>query len=129
MASARYDHYRAVGKPAEKLTVKKKRPRVMAVVDEDNCTGCLACLPFCPTDCIVPVPKEKYGLPIPPVQVRFADCIGCQLCFHACAKLSWDAIRMFPVDEFERLFGIAIGADPAFCQPSRPDLRAVNPDA
>ena len=24
----------------------------MAVVDEDSCTGCQVCIPFCPVDCI-----------------------------------------------------------------------------
>ena len=49
---------------------KKVKPKWMAVVDEDNCTGCQVCVPFCPVDCIEPVPQEKYKIPIPPVQVR-----------------------------------------------------------
>ncbi|MGH7480253.1 MAG: 4Fe-4S binding protein, partial [Candidatus Methylomirabilales bacterium] len=34
-----------------KKTRKKKRPRLMAIVN-DACTGCEACIPFCPVDCI-----------------------------------------------------------------------------
>lgn len=109
MTDSTYDHYRAVGKPAERIVRKKRRPSLMAVVDEDNCTGCGVCVPFCPTDCIRPVPKAKYGLPIPPVQVAFDECIGCQLCYHACRRLTWDAIRMLPIEEFEKETGIAIG--------------------
>ena len=26
---------------------KRKRPKMVALVDEDNCTGCQACVPFC----------------------------------------------------------------------------------
>ena len=58
-----YDHYRSVGEPATKVGFKKKRPKSVAVVDEDNCTGCQVCIPFCPVDCIEPVPKEKYDIP------------------------------------------------------------------
>ena len=74
----------------------------MAVVDEDNCTGCSACVPFCPVDCIEPVPEEKYNdVSIPPVQVRWNECIGCQVCAKVCDKLTWNAIRMIPTNAFE----------------------------
>ena len=80
----------------------------MAVVDEDNCTGCQVCVPFCPVDCIGPVLYEKYNILIPPVQVRFDECIGCQICARVCNKLTWDAIRMIPTEEFEETYGITI---------------------
>ncbi|MBI4556349.1 MAG: 4Fe-4S binding protein [Candidatus Hydrogenedentes bacterium] len=92
----------------KKLAKKSKRPLLMAVVDEDNCTGCQVCIPFCPVDCIEPVPIHKYGLPVPPVQVRFHECIGCQICARVCGKLTWDAIRLAPIDEFEHTYGIHI---------------------
>ena len=60
-----YDHYKTVPDPAEKVNFKKKKPKLIAVVDEDNCTGCQVCVPFCPVDCIEPTPIEKYGIPIP----------------------------------------------------------------
>ena len=47
-----YDHYKSVPDPAEKVNFKKKKPKLIAVVDEDNCTGCQVCVPFCPVDCI-----------------------------------------------------------------------------
>ena len=55
MAKA-YDYLKGIPDLPEKPHTKKKRPKLMAVVDEDNCTGCSACVPFCPVDCLVPVP-------------------------------------------------------------------------
>ena len=74
-----YDHYKTVPEPTQKINYKKRKPKLIAVVDEDNCTGCQVCIPFCPVDCIETVPKDKYNIPIPPVQIRFDECIGCLL--------------------------------------------------
>ena len=87
---------------------KKKKPKLIAVVDEDNCTGCQVCIPFCPVDCIETVPKDKYNIPIPPVQIRFDECIGCQICAKVCTKLTWDAIRMLKTEEFEEVYDYKI---------------------
>ena len=96
------DHLKAVPELPELIRTKKNRPPKMAVVDEDNCTGCSACVPFCPVDCIEPVPEEKYNdVSIPPVQVRWNECIGCQVCAKVCDKLTWNAIRMIPTNAFE----------------------------
>lgn len=57
-----YDHYKTVPQIAKKIGYKKKKPHLMAVVDEDSCTGCQVCVPFCPVDCIELVPKEKYNI-------------------------------------------------------------------
>ncbi len=108
MAKKAYDHYKTVPELPDKFGVKKKKPRLMAVVDEDSCTGCGVCIPFCPIDCIETVPKEKYNIPIPPVQIIFNECTGCQICAKVCTKLTWDAIRMLPTEKFEEIYGIEI---------------------
>ena len=108
MATKTKDHLQIVPELPDKISVKKTRPRLIAVVDEDNCTGCSACVPFCPVDCIEPVSNDKYDIPIPPVQVRFNECIGCQICAKVCTKLTWDAIRMISTDTFEEKYNIDI---------------------
>ena len=108
MASG-YDHYKEIPRLPTKITEKKKRPKMVAVVDEDNCTGCLACVPFCPVDCIATVPQEKYDTNIiPPVQIKFNQCIGCQICARVCNKLTWDAIEMLGTDDFENKYHVSI---------------------
>jgi electron transport complex protein RnfB len=87
---------------------KTNRPKLIAVVDEDNCTGCQVCVPFCPVDCIEPVAKDKYEIPIPPVQVRYNECTGCQVCARVCTKMTWDAIRMLGTETFEQNYGLDI---------------------
>ena len=105
----KYDHYKVVPKVAESAGSKKKKPKIVAVVDEDNCTGCQVCVPFCPVDCIAAVPAAKYdNIPIPPVQIRFNECIGCQICVRVCEKLTWNAIRMEPTALVEKEFGVTI---------------------
>ena len=47
-----YDHFKTVPETSEEPGKKKKKPKLMAVVDEDNCTGCQVCVPFCPVDCL-----------------------------------------------------------------------------
>lgn len=102
------DLYKTIPELPDKITYKKKKPKLLAIVDEDNCTGCLACVPFCPVDCIETVPKEKHNIPIPPVQIRFNECIGCQICARVCTKMTWDAIRMVPTAEIETKLNIQI---------------------
>ena len=104
-----YDHLSPVPELPDKIATKKVRPKQTAWVDEDNCTGCEACIPFCPVDCIEPVSIEKHVYPpIPPVQIRFNECIGCQICARVCTKLTWDAIRMVNTDTLEEQLDITI---------------------
>lgn len=105
---ASLDRYSKLPKVPDDVLQKKVRPRTVAVVDEDNCTGCQVCIAFCPVDCIEPVPKDKYNIPIPPVQVRWNECIGCDACAKACTDLTWDAIRMISTDEVEERYKISI---------------------
>ena len=103
------DHLSTVPELPDKIASKKVRPKLTAWVDEDNCTGCQACVPFCPVDCIEPVHIDKHVYPpIPPVQIRFNECIGCQICARVCTKLTWDAIRMVNTDNLEERLKITI---------------------
>ena len=103
------DHLSTVPELPDKIATKKVRPKLTAWVDEDNCTGCQACVPFCPVDCIEPVHIDKHVYPpIPPVQIRFNECIGCQICARVCTKLTWDAIRMVNTDNLEERLDITI---------------------
>ena len=104
-----YNHLKGIPELPDTPNIKKKRPKMIAVVDEDNCTGCQACVPFCPVDCIEPVGIDKHVFPpIPPVQIRFNECIGCQICARVCTKLTWDAIRMVDTDELQDSLDITI---------------------
>ncbi len=78
---------------------KKRRPILIAVVNP-SCTGCEVCVDFCPVDCIDD---------LPPIRIRVEECIGCQVCAKVCDELTWNAIEMLPVDEFERRFGLCAG--------------------
>jgi Pyruvate/2-oxoacid:ferredoxin oxidoreductase delta subunit len=42
------------------------------------------------------------------VQIRFNECIGCQMCARVCTQLTWDAIDMLPIAEFEKTYQIEI---------------------
>ena len=44
----------------------------------------------------------------PPEQIRFNECIGCQICARVCTKLIWDAIRMIRTKEFETIYNYEI---------------------
>ena len=103
------DFMKSIPELAPNVKTKRNKPKLMAVVDEDNCTGCKVCIPFCPVDCIEPVAINKHVYPpIPPVQIRFNECIGCQICARVCTKLTWDAIRMIDTDQLEEQLNIKI---------------------
>lgn len=111
MAKTRQKFYKSIPELPKAMQTKKRKPKLMAVVEEGSCTGCEVCVPFCPVDCIEAVDSAKYSdRPIAPVQIRFNECIGCQICARVCTQLTWDAIRMLPTAEFEEQYGITIDA-------------------
>ena len=56
-----YNYFKGIPELPEYAREKQKRPKLIAVVDEDNCTGCQACVPFCPVDCIVRISYNPSG--------------------------------------------------------------------
>ena len=83
-------------------TKVKKRPKLMAVIIEDGCTGCEVCIDFCPVpECIVAVDGPDKDNPTFQQTVRVVDelCIGCRLCEKNCP---WECIDMIPIAEYDR---------------------------
>jgi Pyruvate/2-oxoacid:ferredoxin oxidoreductase delta subunit len=80
---------------AKKLP-RKKQPLKLAVIDQSGCTGCEACIVFCPVDCIEIVPGYEHTQLQQIVEVDLDRCIGCALCAKHCP---WDTIDMFNYEE------------------------------
>jgi len=75
---------------------RKKEPRLLAVINQTGCTGCEACIAFCPVDCIEIVPGAEFAQFQQLVEVDIERCIGCALCAKHCP---WDTIPMLVYQE------------------------------
>ena len=75
---------------------RKRDPRLLAVIDQSGCTGCEACIVFCPVDCIEIVPNAPHAQFQQVVEVDIERCIGCALCSKYCP---WETIPMFSYEE------------------------------
>ena len=75
---------------------RKKAPPKLAVINQSGCTGCEACIVFCPVDCIEIVPGIDHTQLQQVVEVDLNRCIGCSLCAKHCP---WDTILMLPHDQ------------------------------
>ncbi len=75
---------------------RKKAPPKLAVINQSGCTGCEACIVFCPVDCIEIVPGADFTQLQQVVEVDLQRCIGCSLCAKFCP---WTTIEMLPYEQ------------------------------
>ena len=78
---------------------KSKAPKQYAVIDQRGCTGCHACVPLCPVDCIENVPGPEHPDFMRLVEIDLERCIGCAICADYCP---WDTIFMVPEADGEK---------------------------
>jgi len=79
----------------------KKKPKTVAVVDDDSCVGCEYCLHVCPIpNCLALITVESND---PQIQslcvVNENTCIACRACDTACP---YDAIHVVKREEKEQ---------------------------
>jgi Pyruvate/2-oxoacid:ferredoxin oxidoreductase delta subunit len=79
-------------KPAPAAAARKPRkPRPKAIINENGCTGCEACITVCPVDCIVKIPNPQSPELNPICRVDWDRCTGCTICARDCP---WETIDM-----------------------------------
>lgn len=88
-----------------KKAPRKKVPKLLAVINADNCTGCESCLEVCPVDCIELLSLDR-GVVNGTQQwceIDIERCVGCEVCVHIPGKKTnpyeltvcpWDAIEL-----------------------------------
>ncbi|MBI3097361.1 MAG: 4Fe-4S binding protein [Planctomycetes bacterium] len=81
---------------APKAPPRRKPPKQFAMIDENGCTGCEACVQFCPVDCIRLLPGTKDPNVNKICRINLDLCIGCELCVKPCP---WETIYMLPFAE------------------------------
>lgn len=74
-----------------KRSVTKKKLSIVALIDEEVCTGCEVCIEFCPVDCIIVAGNPRDDVFTNVCRVVEDDCISCKLCVKECP---WECIAM-----------------------------------
>jgi Pyruvate/2-oxoacid:ferredoxin oxidoreductase delta subunit len=77
--------------PARPVPRKPRKPRPKALIDENGCTGCEACIVVCPVDCIVKLPGPSHSGIDAVCRVDWDRCTGCTICARDCP---WETIEM-----------------------------------
>lgn len=65
------------------------RPRRVAFIHKDPCTGCTKCVRVCPMDCIMGKPRYVH-------EVIPEECIGCEECVRVCPEKCIEMVGMEP---------------------------------
>jgi electron transport complex protein RnfB len=81
----------AAAAPAKPVARKPRKPRPKALIDENGCTGCEACIVVCPVDCIVKLPGPAHAGLDAVCRVDWDRCTGCTICARDCP---WETIEM-----------------------------------
>lgn len=67
----------------------KTKPKMLAVIREAECIGCVKCIQACPVDAILGSAKQMHT-------VIGEECTGCELCVSPCPV---DCIDMITIDD------------------------------
>jgi len=74
---------------------EKQKPRMIAVIREEECIGCAKCITVCPVDAILGSGKQMHT-------VITDQCTGCELCIAPCPVDCIDLISLPEISETEK---------------------------